>query len=273
MRLEQTPGALLSGDVMNTFLQMVLPVLLLPVVLSFSVIWLRKRFPIAVLSLIFIWLPSYILLNGWPEFPSPEANNWIWVIALASMLPTIWMNKPGIQTLVQSVILATGLAAIIWPLTHILDYATGFELLLVLLTGIAIFSTQLNQSKMPAMVLAISAVGLGLVTSLGGSLLIGQLSISLAASITAFALYELLAKKTGFENKPLYLVPVLQIYLLLLVMGRIYADVATGPVLLLLASIATGLLVRGRAAVPASATIVIAALVWSLLSSDASSYY
>jgi len=250
-----------------------IPGLVIPMLLSFGAFRLGQRHPATLWSLSAIWLPSYVWLNGWPQLPSPEANDWLWLVALASTLAAALLRQRKYGVAPQIALLAAALLAMVWPLRHLVDAAMAVELLAALTAGSLLFCMPAVRTTVPALTLAVSASGLGLVASLGGSLLIGQLAIALAAVLSAFALAELMSRGRWRGMDAVFLMPLLQLYFLLLMIARVYADLAIGPAALLLIAPLAGLLMPHRYGVLGSAVSASAALAWLLVTADSSSYY
>ena len=110
-------------------------------------------------------------------------------------------------------------------------------------------------------------------TALDGSLLVGQLAIALASVTGAFALIELYKRLSTSAVGLAQLVPLVQVYLALLLIARVYAEIPLASSTLLLAAPLLGLLPRSRFAVLGSVASVAGALAWVLLTADSSSYY
>ncbi len=264
---------LLNGNAMKTLLQLMMPAVVLPVLLSFGAHRLGQRHRNALWTLPAIWLPSYVWLNGWPQLPSREANDWLWLVALVSTLTASLLRQRKYVMAAQIVLLVTALSAMVWPLRHLIDATMAAELLATLTAGSLSFYRPAVRTTVPALGLAVSASGLGLVASLGGSLLIGQLAVALAAVLSAFALSELSSRGGGRGMDAVFLMPLLQLYFLLLMIARIYADLAVGPAFLLLSAPLVGLLTPHRYGALGSAASASAAFAWLLITADSSSYY
>ncbi len=256
---------------MNTTAQILLPTLILPALLSFSLLGLGRRNPTVHKSLILAWLPSYLWINGVPEFLSRDATHWLWLVALLAAAAAFLQRRPP-RSAAQTAVLLTGLLTVAWPLAHLITAVFLLGLGATLLIGASLHYFSDHRPALPITTIAVSLAGLGLLSSFGGSLLVGQLAIALAMVLSAFSLAEIfrLQVRTQFPSE--LLGPFCTLYLLLLAIGRVYADLPTGPVALLLIAPTAGLVARWRYSVLVSATLVIAALVWSLVS-DASATY
>jgi hypothetical protein len=125
----------------------------------------------------------------------------------------------------------------------------------------------------PTLVWAICAGGLALVTSLGGSVLVGQLAGALASVLAVFAIYEGYRGGTEPSVTSSVLMPLLQIYFSLLLIARVFAEIPLVSAMLLMMAPLVGLLLSGRFAFLAAITNVFLAWAWLLMSSDSSSYY
>jgi len=261
---------------METLLQMILPSAVLPLFLSAVLWWLSKRYAITLWGLPLIWLPSYVWLTGWPSIIPSEANDWLWILVIISVLiNTVTRPRYSLITSLQTMLLALAAVAVAWPvLQYQFNLMLVTELLIVIVAGFILLRVAATgQATSPALSLAISSGGMGLVVALGGSLLIGQLAGALAAVLAAFALHEVLSKFQNSMTSLFNLIPMLQLYFAILVIARIFADIPLGPSVLLLVAPLAGLLPAVRYASAFSAVSVIASISWLLLTADASSYY
>ena len=261
---------------MEALLQLILPSAVLPLFLS-AVLWcLGRRYVISLWGLPLIWLPSYVWLMGWPSIIPREANDWLWMLAIISVLiNTVFKSRLALIAILQTMLMVLVLAAIAWP---VLQYQFNImlvgEIFIVMAAGFILFrNSATGQATSPALSLAISSGGMGLVVALGGSLLIGQLAGALAAVLGAFAVYETVCKFQQSSTSLISLIPVMQLYLAILVIARIFAEIPLGPSVLLLVALLAGLLPVVRYASAFSAVSVIASISWLLLTADASSYY
>jgi len=261
---------------MNTLVQLIVPSLLLPLLLSAVLFGLSRRYPSLLWGLVLIWLPSYFWLVGWPKLIPEEANDWLWLLVIFSMGLTIaFMKLKRISALMQTGLLGLVLIVLAWPvLRYQLALGIVEELTAALFAGVIIFSgTVANRAATPALTLSISSGGLALVTALGGSLLIGQLAGALASVVIVFAVFELYRCLTAQSIPLIALTPVIQLYLALLVIARVYAEIPFLSAVLLLAAPMFGLLLRGRFTIIGTSVSVAAALAWLLFTADSSSYY
>ena len=260
---------------METLIQMVVPSVVLPLLLSALLWWFAHHNRTVLWSLPLIWLPSYLWLIGWPSLFPAEANQWLWLLVVAAVLINLILKSHLVSIAVsQTVLLALVLVAVAWP---VLQYQFGLKLIVELLVVIAIglmtytFATK-GEAKTPALSLAISSGGMGLVVALGGSLLIGQLAGALASVLVVFAGSELI-RKLQPSMSITTIVPVMQLYLVIVVIARIYAEIPLVPSVLLLIAPLVGLIPARRYAFVFSAASVMAALSWLLLTADSSAYY
>lgn len=260
---------------MQTLIQMILPSLVLPFFLS-AMLWQLARSNQSILwALPLIWLPSYLWLLGWPSWFPVEANQWLWWLVVASVgINFILQSRMALVTAMQSLLLAMVLIAAAWPvLKYQFDIKLVIELLVVIVVGVVTFRySSKGQATAPALTMVISCGGMGLVVALGGSLLVGQLAGALASVLFAFAISELV-KKLKPSISPLHLLPVMQLYLVILVIARIFAEIPLGPSALLLVAPLLGLITATRYAFVLSTASVSAAMSWLLLTADSSSYY
>ena len=261
---------------METLIQMILPSTVLPILLS-AIVWrLDKRKPIALWALPLIWLASFVWLIGWPSIIPAEANQWLYPLALCSVLISLYIKfSNNLVTVLQTLLLVLGLIGIIWPvLQYQFSWMLVLELLVVMIIGCLLFYFSAKpHAKTPALTMFVSSGGMGLVVALGGSLLIGQLAGALASILISFAVVELMTKLQKPAANLSSFVPVIQLYLGILVIARIFAEIPLGPSALLLIAPLVGLISSKRYAFVISVVSVIAALSWLLLAADSSSYY
>ena len=261
---------------MNPYLELILPSLVLPFILSLIWLSLSRRYPVFRWLLPIIWLPSCFWLVGWPKAIPQEANEWLWWLLILSMgLQALWLTRPRLTAWMQTSLLGLALILLAWPvLRYQPSLSLVLELIVVLLTAVTLFfRAESNHTTMPVVALTISSAGLAFITVLGGSVLVGQLAGALASVLGAFALYECYRRWTKQGATPMQLVPVIQIYLALLLIARIYAEIPLGSASLLLLAPLTGFLLASRFAVFGSIASTVAAFGWLLLTTDSSSYY
>ena len=261
---------------METLIQMVLPSVVLPLLLSALLWWLSRYYSVALWGLPLIWLPSYIWLTGWPSLLPAEANEWLMLLViLATLINFTLKSKPWTLVAAHTLLLVFALIAIAWPVMKFqLDVVLVIEMLVVTFAAIVLYRFSVNdRATMPSLSMAISSGGMGIVIALGGSLLIGQLAGSLASVLAVFAIADVIRKRQQASVGTLNLIPVMQIYLAILVIARIYAEIPPGPSALLLVAPLAGLIPVTRYASAFSAVSVISAISWLLLTADSSSYY
>ena len=261
---------------METLVQMILPSAVVPILLSALVWWFNQRKSIVLWALPVIWLPSFVWLIGWPSIIPAEANQWLYPLAIFSVLISISFKlKSNLVTALQTLLLLLILIAITWPvLQYQFSWMLLIELLAVSVAGFILFYLSVDrQAKAPALTIAISSGGMGLVVALGGSLLIGQLAGALASILISFVIVELMTKLQKPTAKLSTFGPLMQLYFGILFIARIFAEIPLGPSALLLIAPLAGVMSSKRYAFSFSMATVIAALIWLLLAADSSSYY
>ncbi len=255
---------------MNTIAQLLLPALILPALFSFSLLGLGRRHPAVHKVLILAWLPSYLWINGVPEFLSRDATHWLWLVALLAAAAA-FLQRRAPRSAAQTALLLAGLLTVVWPLAHLLTAGFALGLGATLLIGASLHYFADHRSSLPVTTTAVSLAGLGLVSAFGGSLLVGQLAIALAVLLSGFSLVEIFRLPLR-DRFPLELLgPLFTLYLVLLLIGQVYADLPLGPVALLLIAPAAGVVPRWRYGVLVSAALAVAALAWSLAGGSAAS--
>jgi len=258
---------------MDMRLLVVFQTLALPLALSFVLLCLTPRSDWQnTLGLLLIWLPSYAWIIGLPSVPPLEAVDWLWLLGLMMTMTPI-INRPFRRQMVQTFVLLMGLVALTWPvLRYQLTVVLSIELIITGAAG-GVLLHRLNRAPpaSPALTMATSAGGLAVASALAGSLLIGQLAAALAAVTGGFALYELIkrSRETRFSMQQTALTWV--IYLGLLTIARVYAELPLGPAVLLGASPLTGLLLPWRYGWFTSLLLAGIALAWIVLNNSTTS--
>jgi len=261
---------------METLIQMILPSAVVPALLSAWVWWFNQYKSIVLWALPVIWFPSFVWLIGWPSVIPAEANHWLYPLAVFSVLISLYIKtRLNLISVLQTLLLALVLIAISWPvLQYQFNWMLLFELLAVIVAGFVLFNFSVKrQAKTPALIMAVSSGGMGLVVALGGSLLIGQLAGALASILITLAVVELMTKMQNPAAALSSFVPVMQLYFGILIIARIYAEIPLGPSALLLMAPLAGLMSAKRYALGFSAACVIVALSLLLLATDSSNYY
>jgi len=259
----------------SMYLELILPGLVIPLGLSVVLFTMTRRYRMLHWSLPLIWLPSYIWMIGWPILPQ-EANEWLWLLLVLSTGINIGLKqRPQQAALAQIGLLVLASIAITWPvLVHQPGLELALDLLALLLVAVIFFfNASSSRAATPSLALAISSVGLALVTALGGSVLVGQLAGALASILGAFALYEVYRRFTEQSTGVIPLVPVVQVYFALLLIARVYAEILVFSALMLLIAPLIGLVSGRRYAALGSAAFVAIAFTWLLTTADSSSYY
>jgi len=261
---------------METLIQMILPAAVLPALLSGFALWLNQKKGVAPWVIALIWLPSCIWLVGMPALIPEEASHWFVPLVIISVLIAALLKlQVKQQVLLQIILLALILVAVAWPvLSYQFSWLLLAELLVVILTAavLYLFSAK-NHQTAPALTMAISSGGMSLVIALGGSLLIGQLAGALASVLIAFVLFELVNRLNKSAVTMIELIPVMQLYFVILVIARVFAELELVPSILLLLAPLAGVIIRKRYAFVSSAISVVIAVVWLLMTADSSGYY
>jgi len=260
---------------METLLQLILPSVILPLLLSI-LLWrfsLSNSTASGILPL--IWLPSYFWLNGWLPLIPAEAVHWLWWLVIGSMVINLmFKSRFFLLTVFQTALLSIILITVAWPvLQYKIDLILIIEMLAVIFTAYtALGRTVKNNALIPVLSLTICFAGMGLVVTLGGSLLIGQLAGAMASILVVFACWEVMSKQQTSINA-LRLVPVVQLYLLTLVIARVFVEIPLTTFILLLIALLASLISTIRYAYILTVTSVVTAICQLLLGADVNSYY
>jgi len=261
---------------METLIQMILPAAVLPAILSLLALWLNQQKAIAPWIIALIWLPSCVWLVGMPALIPEEASHWLVPLVIFSVLIAVLLkSQVKQQVLLQIILLLLILVAVVWPvLSYQFSWMLVAELLAVILAASALYLlSATNQKALPALTMMISSGGMGLVVALGGSLLIGQLAGALASVLFAFVLFELVSRLNKSAVTVIELVPVMQLYFVILVIARVFAEIEMVPSLMLLLAPLASVVINKRYAFVASALCIGIAVLWLLMTTDSSGYY
>ncbi len=262
---------------MDMIVQLILPSLLLPLALSAGMLVWSRSDPDMLLTLPLIWLPSSFWLLGLPDpFPPQEASQWLWVLVLISTTINLCLAGRALSArYFQAGLVVLAILIISWPVLH---SGPGWEfyielIALAVLAGTLLLSmANTAESPAPALILSICAGGLALVASLGGSVLVGQLSAAMASALGAFALYEMVTRLTRSKLASTRMSPWLVLYFALLLIARVYAEIPLFSAAMLLVA-PTALVTRHRYSVAGVLVATGLSFGWLLMTSDSSSYY
>ena len=262
---------------MDMIVELVLPSLVLPLALSALMLVWSLRDPGITWVLPIIWLPSSFWLLGFPDpFPPQEASQWLWVLVLISTIINVSLTGQIRRAgYFQSGLLASAILIMSSP---VLNAAPGWEfsaelLALAGVAGLVLVNTARGKAPAtPSLILSVCAGGLAMVASLGGSVLVGQLSGALASSLGTFALYEIYSRFMRSRTMAVQINPMLALYFALLLIARVYAEIPLFSAAMLLVA-PVPLISRHRYHVIGSLVAVGISLAWLLMTSDSSSYY
>lgn len=262
---------------MSVQVLLVLQVLVLPLALSLVAWRYSLKFNGLIMPALFlIWAVCYFWIDGIPSIPPAEAIEWVSLLGLLFVLIYYFVQAEIVHHVVVSLILLTAsIVLLTWPvITHSTDPQLFFEIAVFIAAGVFIlFRLSRSDPSSPALTLGITQTGLAIVSGIGGSLLIGQLSGVLASALAFFIFFELYKKFTEslMEVRATSLMLIMSLWLMLI--ARIYAEIPLGPTVMLLLSLLLGLSTRWRYASGFSLSATVASLVWLLLTNDDSSYY
>ncbi len=265
---------------MNTLYSFLLPGLIVPLVLSLTLVTLTLRLHWqGAWGLALVWLISYFWLRGLPNPPPREAVDWLWLIGFATLAAGALPIAPRGRWLLLSGLLALYLAVIVWPVArHDASIMTLVELLVLIIAGTSLIHRLIDgyTAMFPALSMAIISISYAATAALGGSLLIGLLSSALAATLGGFALYEATIKKK-MTLLPIRAALLANIWLLcLMLIGRVYAELPLGSLALLLAALVASQVLRVRGfwqATLITGIPAVSAIAWCVLIQGSSSYY
>ncbi|VAW81427.1 hypothetical protein MNBD_GAMMA14-1907 [hydrothermal vent metagenome] len=260
---------------MTPYLLIIIQSVALPFSLSILLLWLVQGKDIYKLAgSVMIWLAMYAWIIQWPELPPGEAVDWLWLL-LVAMAATGYMAHRRTRHFLRTTLFLTVVIAIAWP---VLRYQPSIimisELVVIVTIGGFLFNlAEKTRPVTPALNLAIQASGLAIACALSGSLLVGQLSAALAAVTGGYAIPEMLywKKETRFSTQQILVF--LPLYLALLLIARIYAELPITTTLLLLTGLVSSALIPWRHSWAISLLLNTGAIGLVLLNSDSSTYY
>jgi len=222
---------------------------------------------------VLIWLAAYAWMIRWPEFPPGEAVDGLWLLLVTSVAAG-YAAQRRTRWLLQTAVLLSAIIAIAWPVLHYQSsVALISELVIIIVTGGVLFSRAEHIPPVaPALTLAIQATGLAIASALSGSLLVGQLSAALAALAGVYAIPEILGRlhKTPFSLRQR--LTFLPLYLALLAIARLYAELPPITTGLLLASAVLSTLTPWRHGWAISLLLNVCAIGLMILNSDNGAY-
>ncbi len=257
--------------------QLVLSSLVVPLLQSFMVQRLTLKHGRFILPAVFaIWLGCYLWIAGIPAFPPGEAIEWIALMSALFVVTGFYYRQlSGAINILWILFFVSGVSLLAWPvIRHAPDITLFTELLLFsIVAGIIVFRLSQITPASPALTLAISNTGLALVSSLGGSLLIGQLCAVIAATLGAFSIHELSTKlrHNQLDTSTISLLTFMTLWLL--ASAILYANIPLVPAALITFALLQGLITQWRYASGISLLAVGSSLIWLFATTDSSSYY
>jgi len=260
---------------MSPYLTIVIQSIALPFGLSGLLLWLGPyRDGYKVIGNAAIWLIAYAWIIGLPNVPPEEALDWLWLLLAASYMAGC-IAQHRAQWLSRTLIFLTALIVIAWPvLRYQLSGTLVGELVVIVVTGGVLFNRLPRiQPATPALALVINTAGLAIASTLSGSLLVGQLAIALAALTGGYAIVEMFNRLHTTRFSTQQMLVLLPVYLGLLTIARLYAELPLTSAALLLVSPVIGVLIRWRHTWAISLSISASAAGLVLLNSDNTAYY
>jgi len=229
---------------MSPYLLIAFQSVALPFGLSVLLLWRALHQDVyKVIGSVLIWLIAYAWIIRWPDLPPGEAIDWLWLLLVTSILAR-FIAHCQIRQFYRTAVFLTVVIAVAWPILYYQpSIALVSELIILTLAGYILFNRiEQIQTAAPALALAIQATGLAIASALSGSLLVGQLSAALAAVIGGYAILEIsgrLHKSLFSTQQSLVFLP---LYLSLLAIARLYAELPPAITILLLAGPLFGVL-------------------------------
>lgn len=208
---------------------LIIQTLLLPLSLSLLLFLIKpNKNSFSTVSFLFIWLLSYFWIMGFAALKPTEALDWLWISCLV-ILFIFFLNNGLWKSILIVIVFITSFMVYGWPIIQYqLDFSILFDLSLVIFISIIIiFRTNRLSEKTSinsAIIFFISSSSLAIVVGINGSLLIAQLSAALAATLAGFVFIELRKHRTENYLNNNQIILSINIYLALLFIGKIYAE-------------------------------------------------
>ncbi|GMQ88707.1 MAG: hypothetical protein BMS9Abin09_0140 [Gammaproteobacteria bacterium] len=260
---------------MDPYLTLLIQSIVLPFGLSGLLLWLGpRRDRYKVIGNAAIWLIAYAWIIGLPNLPPEEALDWLWLL-LAASYTAGYVVQHRAQWLSRTSILLATLVVIAWPvLRYQLSGTLVGELVVIVVAGGVLFNRLPQiQPATPALTLVINTAGLAVASALSGSLLVGQLATALAAITGGYATAEIISRLHTTRFSAQQMLVLLPVYLGLLAIARLYAELPLTAAALLLVSPLAGISIRWKHAWVFSLSISAGAVGLVLLNSDNTAYY
>ncbi len=271
-------------------LELILSSLLLPLILSFFLSSiLRQRDQKggwkSGVGLLMAYLPSYLWIAGIPSLPPAQTLGWVGFIGIGSLAVIAVINLPksgpGKRLIVLFSIFSVSIILLSWPiLRHSFSLLLAVELAVFLAVWIGLGLLVIQPTGNKDIPLSITGAGFALAAVLGGSLLIGQLTVALAVALGGFALHELISRKKQSINAETALVAVSLLGCTVL-LGWQYAEIPSLPLISIFVGSVAGLFMfkrrgRGWRFIALNALVmsipIFFGLVWLVITSDNSGY-
>ncbi len=209
--------------------------LLLPLVFSAIILYFSssKRRTQAFLVL-FSWASIYFWTKGALNLIPGEALDWIWVLIAVNAI-FILSAPQQLLPLLCSLLFGVFLFIFSWPiLSYQNELTVWFELVFFeTVVAIVFYKIKSKPYGLPAIHFATSALALAIVSILSGSLLIGQLALSLVALTGIFSFYEIIQTPTKHSLYKSTQLMLLSLYFSLVIIGRLYVEIPMGSTVLL----------------------------------------
>lgn len=251
--------------------QLLLQSIIVPLLISGLAYRILHR-PYTILGITAGWLVSYFWVQGKLPLPPEQGEDSLWIFTGFAIV-LVWFFSRKIQQGSLLLAFAICLLFISWP---VLEYEINISFILEMLAfliaaGVVVYAKY--QNNRPAFMCAGGFTLLALITALSGSLLIGQLSASVAAAIGFFAIMEIRSGLRSQQMQDKFFRVYMLLYLLILYLARIFAEVDLYVVAILLAAGLSGLFARRNSALIISLVLYAAAVALMLYQDAGSSYY
>lgn len=252
--------------------------LLLPLTLSFVLFYKKENQTLfSTLSFLLIWLLSYFWIMGLSVLTPIEALDWLWLSSITILVVNqikyfLWKQILTVFFFITSLIIYS------WPIIQYkLEISILFEIFLfTLIVMVIIFHPNLNSertSNKPAIIICIGSSSLAISVGLSGSIIIAQLVAVLSATLAGFVFIEICKNNNESQFNSTKIILSLNIYLALLFIGSVYAELPLAIIVLLAISPLTIVLIPKRFNWIVSLLLSIGAVLWILFTSDVQEFY
>lgn len=212
-------------------LQILIQTLLLPFFISaIAYKYLSEKYSVFVILI--AWLVAFFWVQGLPGISESPVDQ-VWVYLCVAVVARLFFQLKQQQVLLTTVYIFSLLFSSLPIFKYEVSLSFLIELAVFVVAGLLMIWVKTNNNK-PASTLVFSLLFSGLLIALTASISIASMGISLAAALGVYAVIEI---KSRFKEQPLnvqYLPLFGFMYLLILFVARVYAELDITITLLLI---------------------------------------